>query len=154
MAGKRKRAAAANKLSPEEQYNVERADRYRTLLKFCEKQVRKESKAVKTFEAQKIVKRLKLLGGEGGAGNGADSGDANSVSIEANDKMKRAQENIDEAQKDIDFAEGKARRSVAIHLLSQEEMDGLLTQEDKMKCEQDLAEAAERYKTTCPLYGK
>ena len=92
MAGKRKRAAAANKLSPEEQYNVERADRYRTLLKFCEKQVRKEGKAVKTFEAQKIVKRLKLLGGEGGAGNGTDSGDANSVSIEANDKMKRAQE--------------------------------------------------------------
>ena len=89
MAGKRKRAAA-NKLSPEEQYNVERADRHRTLVKFCEKQVRKEGKAVKTFEAQKIVKRLKLLGGEGGAGNGTDSGDANSV--EANDKMKRAQE--------------------------------------------------------------
>ena len=89
MAGKRKRAAA-NKLSPEEQHNVERADRHRALVKFCEKQVRKEGKAVKTFEAQKIVKRLKLLGGEGGAGNGTESGDANSV--EANDKMKRAQE--------------------------------------------------------------
>ena len=92
MAGKRKRAAA-NKLSPEEQYNVERNDRYRTLLKFCEKQIRKEGKAVKTFEAQKIVKRLKLLGGGdgNGAGNGTDAADeANATGI--NDKMKKAQE--------------------------------------------------------------
>ena len=93
MAGKRKRAAA-NKLSPEDQYNIERNDRYRTLLKFCEKQIRKEGKAVKTFEAQKIVKRLKLLGGGGdgneGAGNGTGA-DATSASG-VNDKMKKAQE--------------------------------------------------------------
>ena len=94
MAGKRKRAAA-NKLSPEDQYNVERNDRYRTLLKFCEKQIRKEGKAVKTFEAQKIVKRLKLLrGGDGnggaGSGSGTDADDANASGV--NDKIKKAQE--------------------------------------------------------------
>ena len=93
MAGKRKRAAG-NKLSPEDQYNIERNDRYRTLLKFCEKQIRKEGKAVKTFEAQKIVKRLKLLGGGGdgneGAGNGIGADDTNASGV--NDKVKKAQE--------------------------------------------------------------
>ena len=89
--GKRKRSAA-NKISPEEQYNIERADRYRTLLKFCEKQIRKEGKAVKTFETQKIVKRLKLLGGDGGGtGNSSDDkGGAGATGI--SDKMKKAQE--------------------------------------------------------------
>jgi len=47
------------RVSPEEQFETERLERYNKLVHMATKALHKEAKVVKSFECQKIVRRLK-----------------------------------------------------------------------------------------------
>ena len=59
MAGKRKRPKSS--VTPADQHKLERTDQYAKLVRFAQKIIRKEGRVVRTFEVQKIVRRLKVL---------------------------------------------------------------------------------------------
>lgn len=81
---KRKRTDKEKRVIAEEQYSLERSKRYAGLLRMATKSILREGKVVKSFECQKVVRKLKGLREEGGEGNPPardtiDSGDESAV---------------------------------------------------------------------------
>ncbi|KAL7539495.1 hypothetical protein ACHAXR_011487 [Thalassiosira sp. AJA248-18] len=63
------------KQSPEEQYHIERTDRYNKMHHACSKLLHREAKVVKSFECQKIVRAIKAANDALSANKDEDDGE-------------------------------------------------------------------------------
>jgi hypothetical protein len=98
----KKRKHSAKKKFPEEQYQIECADRYEKLRHTSTKHLHREAKVVKSFECQKIVRAIKT------AKEAVDSQQTQQIRGDVNDKKaKKLKENSARALKKLKTLEKK-----------------------------------------------
>lgn len=99
---KRKRTDKEKRVIAEEQYSLERSKRYAGLLRMATKSILREGKVVKSFECQKVVRKLKGLREEGGGNPPArdtiDSSDEHGVATKRPTAAEKRKAKIDKLE--------------------------------------------------------